>query len=302
MNEYACIAAGIDFRAPCAAALRQAIRMAERASASLHVVHVIDTLVVMDLERSLAPEQKDLRDGLRRDALKEWSGFAKQIPGADRLALDIVIDSRSVGLVQRASSLRADLLVVGAYASRDPDVGPGTVATACVRESAADVLLVREDQPGPFRVVLAATDLSAPSRLAVARAAQIAAQDGAELHLLHVLESPRQILGFPLTTTAPTGELRESMRAAAENALMGMSAESQKAHPNLVIRAAAIDGGVARRVIPEHARSLGAELVVLGAKGRGGLREFVLGSTAEAALRRSHASVLVVRESPPRKA
>ena len=301
MNDYSCVAAGVDFRAPSESALRQAIRIAERATARLHVIHVIDTFVITELERSLQPEQRDLRDGLRRDALNEWTAFAKEIPGANRLSLDVVINSRSVGLAQRASSLRADLLVVGAYSSREPDVGAGTVATSCVRECAADVLLVREDQRGPFGLVVAATDLSASARLAATRAARIAAQDGAELQLLHVIESPLEMLGFPSNTAAATSQLRESIRASADTALRELSEELQATHPTLVIRTCVLDGGVARRSIPKHAKALEADLLVLGARGRGGLRELVLGTTAESALRRSHSSVLVVKDSPPRE-
>jgi nucleotide-binding universal stress UspA family protein len=54
--------------------------------------------------------------------------------------------------------------------------------------------------------------------------------------------------------------------------------------------------GPAQRAIPELARRLGAELLVIGSHGRHGLERVAVGSIAMAMVRRAPCSVLVVRE------
>ena len=64
MSGWTSLVVGIDFT-PCAAsALRQAIRIAERSQAALQAVHVIESLVVTDLEEALGGLQTDVRASL----------------------------------------------------------------------------------------------------------------------------------------------------------------------------------------------------------------------------------------------
>lgn len=89
------IVMGVDFTPCSAAALTQAVRIAERARATLHAVHVIETLVVADLAEALGPFQDDVRAGLLRDAREAWRGFTAGIPGASGLELEVEIDNLS---------------------------------------------------------------------------------------------------------------------------------------------------------------------------------------------------------------
>lgn len=148
----------------------------------------------------------------------------------------------------------------------------------------------------PLARILAATDLSAPARHAVARAFRLAARSGGELHLLHAMEldaldNLRELLGGDLSAfkTALTDEARAQLRQLAADSACncGVAAQTRivPGHP-----LAAIGG---------EADALNADLLVLGARGESFLRHALLGSTAARLLRKSiRRPVLVVKQPP----
>lgn len=146
----------------------------------------------------------------------------------------------------------------------------------------------------PLTAILAATDLSAPSRHAVGRACQIAAQHGAELHMLHVLQQGamaqmRQLLG----PAADDYAARITDQAA--TALANLAADCARKH-GLQTQTRVAEGAVIG-CIAEHAAAMKAGLLVVGARGEGFLRHMLLGSTASRLLRKTFLPVLVVKQS-----
>jgi len=127
-----------------------------------------------------------------------------------------------------------------------------------------------------FREVLFATDFSRPSRLAGRTAAEFARQFGARLHVLHVVP--------PVTDPTPAPA---ALRAAAAELGTGLS----------VVTAVA-SGRVASQIV-DYARRHAVELIVLGTHGRTGVSHAILGSVAEAVVRRASCRVLTV---PPASA
>ena len=147
-----------------------------------------------------------------------------------------------------------------------------------------------------FKTILAATDLSAPARHAVARAFRLAACTASELHILHAmeldaLEALREVLGGDLSGVkmALETDAREYL-----NTLIGDPAHHQGvvAHPRLVI-------GNPLSIIAAEANALDAALLILGARGESFLRHAMLGSTAARLLRKSvRRPILVVKQAP----
>lgn len=289
------VVAGTDY-SPCSAiALGQAIRIAKWSRAAVHVVHVIDTTVVIEFESALSSLQRSIREGLVKDAERAWTEFAKSVPGAEGLPIEVSINNRIVGILRRAREDKADLLVMGAFGDRSPDVGFGTVATACVRKSMTDVLLVRDTQKGPFKIIVAAVDFSQTSARALARAAHFAAQDGAELHVLHVFAAPWRQLSFGEMMPLISPEMEKEYRDGLERQLAEFARPIASAHPGLRLRTICHDTNTHRSGIVDYAKSASADLIVLGTRGRTNLRDILLGSTAEKALAASHCSILAVK-------
>jgi nucleotide-binding universal stress UspA family protein len=126
------------------------------------------------------------------------------------------------------------------------------------------------------REVLFATDFSEPSRLAGQPAAELARHFGARLHVLHVVP--------PVTDPTPA---HAALRAAAAELGTGLS-----------IVTAVASGRTASQIV-DYARRYAVELIVLGTHGRTGVSRAILGSVAEAVVRRASCRVLTV---PPASA
>ncbi|WP_157265676.1 universal stress protein [Azohydromonas aeria] len=142
--------------------------------------------------------------------------------------------------------------------------------------------------------ILAATDLSAPSRQAAERAARLAHETGAALHLLHVLpggalQELRQWLGAGHAA-------EEQLRQDAGHRLHELAGRLQARHPVAVHLVEGV--GTVVEEIDRQAALHDAQLLVLGARGAGYLRRVLLGTTSERLLRRTTRPVLVVRQPP----
>jgi nucleotide-binding universal stress UspA family protein len=291
------IVVGTDFTPCSAAALGQALRIARWTRAAVHVVHVIDTLVVIELEEALSPMQEGIRSGLVSDAQRAWAEFARGVPGAERLTVDVSINNRIVGILRRARAVGADLLVLGAFGERAPDVGLGTVATACVRKSGADVLLVRDTHgsAAPFKTIVVAVDFSPTSYRALERAATFARRDKASLHVLHVFQAPWHRLHYRSPTPMALPRLQKQYRDGLTRRLSEWCRPALEGQDGLPPRVEVLDHSGHRSGIVEYASGVSADLIVLGTRGRTNLRDILLGSTAEKALEESTCSILAVK-------
>lgn len=144
----------------------------------------------------------------------------------------------------------------------------------------------------PIRTVLAATDLSAPARNAVLRAASIARHTGARLTLQHVvsigaLDALRQLFA------AQPGDLRQRLLDEARDEVRNLAAELCAAH--VASADIHLSAGSALAEITSHADALDADLLVLGARGANLVRDLAVGSTTERVLRTTGRPLLVVR-------
>ncbi|TAH37222.1 MAG: universal stress protein [Planctomycetota bacterium] len=298
MSRFSSIVVGVDFSQCSAVALGQALRIAGWSGGALHVVHVLDTLVVTELEEALSM-QEGVRDGLVSDARKAWREFAARVPGAERLPIEVAIDNRSAGILKRARQDQADLLVLGALGESGMGIGVGTVASACVRKSAADVLLVCEVRPragaAPFQTIVAAVDFSPTSLRAVEEAAAIATHDGAGLHVLHVFQAPWHRLHYRAPTPEAAPHFQKQYRDCLERRLHEFCRPALEAQASPRAHFVVHDYAGHRSGIVDYAQSVSADLIVLGTRGRANLRDVLLGSTAEKALQESACSILAVK-------
>ncbi len=124
--------------------------------------------------------------------------------------------------------------------------------------------------------ILVATDFSEPAGRALDAALALAKRTGAELHLVHALEVALPLFE-PYAVVLPADWVGEARRLA--------QAKLEQAHA--LVSAAGLSGTThlgdvpAAHSIAERARSLGADLVVVGTHGHTGLKHVLLGSVAE---------------------
>jgi nucleotide-binding universal stress UspA family protein len=144
-----------------------------------------------------------------------------------------------------------------------------------------------------MRSILAATDMSAPSRQAAVRAAMVAVATGARLDLVHVVESGvieqlRQLLDegdAPIAERLIDGAREELRSFAAEiSARFGISPAMH------------MESGKVLQEISNRADALDSDLLVLGSRGAHFMRHILLGATAERLLRTTQRPMLVVKQ------
>ena len=295
MSAWTSLVVGVDFTPCSASALRQAIRIAERNQATLRVVHVLETLVVEDLEEALGPFQTDLRPGLIRDAGKTWNEFTADIPGASGLELAVEIDNPVFAILRRVREQSVDLLILGTHGTSPPDRGAGTLATACVRKAMASVLLVRDPHTGPFTSIVACIDFSATSRKALEQAVRMAEHDAAVLHVLHVFNAPWHRLHYRAPTPQAAPDYQKQYRDGLRRRLEAFCEPLHGEMARLETRYAVFDVAGHGHGITEFVKQVGGDLVVLGTRGRTNLRDLLLGSTAERVVRDAPCSILAVK-------
>lgn len=143
--------------------------------------------------------------------------------------------------------------------------------------------------------IMAATDLSAPARHAVMRAAMLAAETGAQLALTHVvnvgmMETLRRLLG-------QSGETLASHLVEEAGSGLGQLAASLERRYAVKADEHVASGAVVPEIVA-YAERHDADLMVLGARGTGFVRDLLIGSTTERVLKKGTRPMLVVKQMP----
>lgn len=144
-----------------------------------------------------------------------------------------------------------------------------------------------------LRTIVAATDLSAPSRHACDRAASLAVGHGAGLTLAHVLAA--SALDDLRRWIGQEGDVGAALEASAGEALDALVKDLQQRHG--IEAARRLSCGNPVQEVSRLAEDLDADLLVAGTRGAGFFRGVLVGSTAERIAKRSSRPVLMVRQS-----
>lgn len=143
--------------------------------------------------------------------------------------------------------------------------------------------------------ILAATDLSAPSRHAVDRAYRLAAEHGWRLTLAHAI-APGLFDELQAMLGGDAPSIAETVASEARQRLAALNDEPQHSHG--IVADCRVLSGTPLTAIARQADEIAADLLVLGARGEGFLRQMMLGSTASRLLRKTRHPVLVVKQPP----
>lgn len=279
-----------DFSTRSDRALRRATLLARQTGALISILHVVDSdrpEYLVSLDRAAAEK-----------ALAELSQTIRHVDG---LPCDyrLVLADPFEGIAAAARSQKADLLVIGPHRRQIlRDAFVGTTADRVIRHSAVPVLMANASPLGPYRRVLAASDLSQPSVDAAAALKRLGMASGAELTLFQAIDIPEVALMMRATT--PPHEINfhiEKREAAATEDLHAFAGALPLSPRHCIARMAEGKPGVA---ILQASVKAEADLIVIGTRGQSGLARLLLGSVAEAVLRSATIDVLVV--PPPDQA
>lgn len=288
---------GVDFTPSCRSALRTAIRLGGESGSPVYAVHVIDSLVLQDLREALPDGAAGLDAKLVEDAGTAWSDFVAEMPEAAKVRFEATIGHRVEGFLAAVRALDPRVVVLGAFGTRAPSVGAGTMATAAVRKSPRDVLLVRDTAAGAFKRIVVGVDFSHTSLRALRVAMRLARDEGATLHALHIFNGPWHTLHYRAPTPEADPRFQKQYRDALERRLRaevdGARTEIGTGAPDA--ECVVVDEQSVRSTLMDQAALLGADLIVIGTRGRTNFRDLLLGSTAEKLLSELGCSVLAVK-------
>ncbi len=142
--------------------------------------------------------------------------------------------------------------------------------------------------------IIASSDFTENSLPAVEAAIDLASENSAVLHLVHVLEIPAVI-----PSPAATAVSMDHLYAAARERLARLIPDHRSV--DLEVETVVL-AGVPAAALADYAAEMEADMIVVGTHGRKGLKRALLGSTAESLLREAPCQVLVVKPKLRRQA
>lgn len=144
----------------------------------------------------------------------------------------------------------------------------------------------------PAKTIVFPTDFSTASDAALVHAAALARQSGARLLIVHVEEPPLAYGG---------GELYYGLPEPSSERILKMLEDVKPGDPTVPFTHRLTMGDPAAEIV-RIAGDENAEMIVLGTHGRTGITRLLMGSVAEAIVRRAPCPVLVYRETAERLA
>jgi nucleotide-binding universal stress UspA family protein len=190
-------------------------------------------------------------------------------------------------IVARAEEVRAGLVVLGSRglgAMRRALMG--SVSDSVVRHAPCPALVVRgEPLTFPTKILLA-TDGSEEASLAASTAAEVAKDTDSELHVIHVGPNVPRLLAA--TEEKPGQMAREARRTLGEQVRRIQAGHGTVARAHLRF-------GEAPEEVVVLAENIGAGLVVMGSRGRSGIRRALMGSVSERVVRHANCPVMIIR-------
>lgn len=294
MRRIESVLVAVDFSECSRSALRQAARISRMSSATLHVLHVAESLVVTEVAEATRTSPAEVRREVTARAGEDLEAWFAEIERPEKVELHVKCGSTIDQVLRAVHDTAPDLLVLGVHGVGGVGEGAGIVATKAVRKAPTKVLLVNQAHTDAFRVVVACVDFSDSTPDVVNHAIRLAREDKSELHLLHVYSGPWHHLHYRAPTPEMSPEFRQEYLATLETRLETCL---QDAEPTggLDVKFGLLDHRSYGRGIVHYARQTGADLVVLGTHGRTRLRYILMGSTAERVLRELPCSVLAIK-------
>jgi nucleotide-binding universal stress UspA family protein len=142
---------------------------------------------------------------------------------------------------------------------------------------------------GSFSKILVAYDSSDLAEKALRIAIKLAAHDNKiELHILHVVK-PLLVYDYILA-----GEEKvKIMRIESAKAMMKEIKESLYGMGNPII--VEVEEGFPEKKIIEHVENNHCDLIIMGSRGLGGLKEFFLGSVSHYVIQHAHVPTFIIK-------
>lgn len=256
----------------------------------LNVVDVVSGATVLMSLEPFVKEETEAAQKLVEDAADRIRNRVVQVTA------EVATGDPAKEIVEQAKNWEADFIFSGSHGhSGITRFLVGSVAKAVLRDAHCSVGIVRprKDAGRSAIKILLATD---GSDSAMAAARSVAARpwpEGSEIRVLSAVASPLPPVDLLYVAHEVTTDIHEQALKQAEEDVRAALSIVNDAGLNATGSAVV---GYPKAMILDEAEEWGADLIVLGSRGRRGLARLVLGSVSEAVAMHANCSVEVIRQ------
>jgi nucleotide-binding universal stress UspA family protein len=248
-----------------------------------------DVLPTREFERSALEASRGVLDEAR--AGLSGQGLA--------IETDVAVGDPKAEIVRIAEEWKADLLVLGARGlSGIARFLLGSVSLAVAHHVRCPVL-VAKGRPRKLGNVLVAMDGSEDSFRAVRFLQSLPLPRQTKVRLLSVVEPVRYPASAPSALRGQLARMLKELESEGRGQLEKVLEQAARQLDDKITRVTrSTPSGDPASVITASAASFDADLIVVGARGHGGMARLLLGSVSEKVLRHARCPVLIVKERP----
>jgi nucleotide-binding universal stress UspA family protein len=297
-GPYRHIIVTTDYSSSAEPALHVAAELARRMSARVTVLNVVDLGGLGD-SSELRESLVRLEYQFRADAAPRLEALCKTVFGEVPFEIAVVEGmAASLAIARYVGEQGADLVVIATHGRTGfKRFVLGSVAERVVQGAPSDVLVVRSDPESEgapalrIQRILVPTDFSICAARAIERAVELAKLNQAEIALLHAYELPTAVglLDVPLAIPQEFfDQMRDAGQRHLDTAVQRVAGEGVKVQAYLTCDSPT-------RAILDAAEKDHSDLIVMGTRGRTGMKHVLLGSVAERTIRLAPCPVLTVK-------
>lgn len=275
MQQLEKILLAVDFRPAARAALQEAIYVARLFGSEIVLLHAIEQLphaaaAYQAMRQRLYVQLEQIRVEIRQQGIRVV--HPPRVEAGD--AVEVMLAT--------ADEVDANVIMLGAGEKRAMErLLLGSTAVKVIHQSKRPVWVVKPSQARPhITSILCAVDFSEPAKRALHNAMLLRRAFGADLVVLHVMESE--------VATPPSQTQTDALHSALAELLRD---DNSDAHPAQILIRTGKPADNILRTVREHR----SELLVMGSVGRRGLSGLLIGNTAEQVVRAVPCSLLTVK-------
>lgn len=268
-------------------------------SAEIVLAHVIALPPPPKLVQRTYPRHDLLMETLREGATRRLNDLRQSLL-SDRVRAEVREGPPAETLDALAHEVGASIIVIGAHGERPDDwESLGSTAEQVIMASHVPVLVAERPRPNaPTEIAVAVDDSDlAPELLAIA--GDLSRRFKAHVTTIHVVPtslSDTALAAAEVMFGTPPVYTRDLLPASSHDTSRWMESARDAGIAESSV-SSSVSVGVPAAEILDAAERIGADLIVLGRRRRGGLRRALLGSVAMDVLRRAPCPVLVLAES-----
>jgi nucleotide-binding universal stress UspA family protein len=294
------------------ATLERAVALAENNQSQLTVVEVIPAVTAGIGMPDGGPISVDLQAAMKADRMQTLESFTRRYEKRVKIGLDVLMGTGFLQIIRSVLRNGHDLVIKAAENPNFIERLFGSDDMHLLRKCPCPLWLTKPGDKPNYSCILAAVDVAQEesdiehgdlNRRILEIASSLALSDFAALHLVHAWDAPGEM------TVRAWGDDPDS---AAFSYVEGERSRRQRGLDQLrdqlkgQLGAEAygylsprfhLQRGAASNVVPESAKELQADLVVMGTVARTGISGLFIGNTAEAILEQVRCSVLAIKPS-----